>query len=59
MDKDLREIVAAAVCSFNVEIDKNGEMVEIISSPCPDICQYCRLFAEHICKRIEEGQNDK
>ena len=59
MPRDLEEIVAEAICGFNVEIDINGNMVERIESPCHDICQYCRLFAAHICKRIEEESDEK
>ena len=59
MKRDLVDIVAAAVCGFNVEIDMDNRMNANISEPCHEQCEYCRLMAAHICKQIEEGHNDK
>ena len=55
MKKNIRDIVAARICRFNVEIDLTGELAPTISPDvCEEVCDYCRLAAEHICKQIEE-----
>lgn len=57
---DLRDIVAASICKFNVKIDIDGKLEpEVSSETCKQPCGYCQMAAEHICKQIEEGTNDK
>ncbi len=56
MKKNFRDIVAASVCRFNVEIDEDGELAPSISPDvCEEACGYCRMAAEYICKQIEES----
>jgi hypothetical protein len=60
MDKDLREIVEAAVCSFNVGIDINGELTpEISKETCAQKCSYCTLAADYILSAIQEHKDGK
>lgn len=58
MKPNIREIILEAVCGFNIEIDK-GQMSAAISIPCDEPCEYCEMFADHICQQIEEGQDDE
>ena len=59
MDKDLRDIVAAAICRFNVEIDETNNFAAAISDDrCEQTCDYCRLFAEYICRQIDGDIDD-
>ena len=56
MSENLRDIICATICQFNVEIDENNNFVAAISSnQCEQTCDYCRLFAEQICKQINDG----
>lgn len=56
MRPDLLEIIAAAVCRFDIRIDEKGEMAAAISHDvCAETCGYCRLFAQHISNEIEKG----
>ena len=58
MKRDLRDIAAAAICKFNVEIDENNNFVAAISpEECLKTCDYCRLFANFLCE-IMNGDND-
>jgi len=60
MDNNLRDIISAAICKFNIEIDdKNNFAASISPDACPQTCDYCRLFAEYICRQICEDHNDK
>lgn len=60
MPVDLRDIVAASICRFNVNIDMDGTLApEISKDVCEEPCGYCRIAADYICKQIEEGNNDK
>jgi hypothetical protein len=53
----LSDIVAAAVCRFNVEIDDRNQMAASISAKaCDATCDYCRLQAEYIAKQIKESE---
>lgn len=59
MSQDLRDIVAAAICKFNVEIDGDNNFAAAISPElCSQTCDYCRLFADYICKKINGENND-
>lgn len=58
MNYNLRDIIRATICKFNVEIDESNNFVAAISpNQCEQTCDYCRLFAEYICKEMER-QND-
>jgi len=58
MAADLKDIISAAICKFNIEIDQNNNFAAAISSDlCEGVCDYCRLFAEYICRQID-GDND-
>lgn len=58
MKKISRQIVAASVCKFNVEIDEEGDLAPTISGEaCKEACDYCRLAAEYICNQIEDSQD--
>ncbi len=59
MNDELRDIVAAAVCRFNVEIDRNEMAASISDRKCDATCDYCRLQAEYIVTQIEEQKNGK
>lgn len=59
MTADLRDIIAAAICKFNVEIDKDNEFAAAISPDlCDGVCDYCRLFAEYICRQLNGDYDD-
>lgn len=58
MKKVSRQIVAASVCKFNVEIDEEGDLAPTISDEvCEEVCDYCRLAAEYICRQIEDNEH--
>jgi hypothetical protein len=61
MKKNIRDIVAASVCRFNVEIDAevNRLAPTISEDVCEEPCDYCKLAAEYICKQIEESDDVK
>lgn len=59
MNEKKLKIISEAVCGFNVAIDMQGNMKpEISTGACEETCDYCRMFAEHICKLLEEGYED-
>lgn len=59
MSSDLRDIIATAICRFNVEIDENNIFAGAISDDqCQQTCDYCRLFADYICKQINGDADD-
>lgn len=59
MSHDLRDSIAAAICRFNVEIDADNNFAAAISPElCNRTCDYCRLFADYICKQINGDGND-
>lgn len=60
MPQDLRDIISAAICKFNIEIDdKNTFAASISPDACPRTCDYCRLFADYIFKKLCEEEHDK
>lgn len=60
MSTYLRDIVATAICRFNIEIDENNNFAGAISDDqCNQTCDYCRLFAEYICKQMNGDIDDK
>lgn len=60
MPRDMRDIVAASICKFNVSIGIDGNLApEISTEECSEQCGYCRIAAEYICNQIEEGSYDK
>ena len=60
MKSELRDIVATAICKFNIEIDGNNNFAGAISNDrCEQTCDYCRLQAEYIVTQIEERKNGK
>lgn len=55
MSLNLIDIVATAICKFNIEIDENNNFAGAISeNKCDQTCDYCRLFAEYICNQIKD-----
>ena len=57
---DLRDIVAAAICKYNVNVDIEGILQPQISTEtCKEPCGYCHMAADYICKQIEEGNHDE
>ena len=60
MKNELRDIVATAICKFNVEIDENNNFAAAISHDlCSETCDYCRLFSEYICNQIAGDPDDE
>ena len=60
MKNKLRDIVATAICKFNIEIDENNNFAGAISDDrCEQTCDYCRLFAEYICNQISGDTHDE
>lgn len=60
MKKNLEDILTASICRFNVKIDIDGQLApEISPDCCEEPCDYCRMAAKHVCKQIEDYQNDQ
>ena len=61
MKKDLEDIIALGLCTYNAGIDRDsdgyGYLVERHPhKPCQKICDYCLGQAAHIARLIEEAK---